>query len=41
MENLKRKMELERGVTERDHARRVGAERAAGEEKKRVAKCQE
>ena len=41
MENLSRKMELERGVAERDHTGRVAAERAAGEEKRRLAKRDE
>ena len=41
VENLGRKMELQRGVAERDHGRRVAAEKAAGEEKKRVARQEE
>ena len=38
MENLGRKMKLKKEVAERDHAKRVAAERAAGEERKRLAK---
>ena len=38
VENLRRKMELERGVAGKDHVRKVAAERAAGEERKRLAK---
>ena len=41
VENLCRKRELERGVAERDHAKRVAAERAAGEEKKKIARRRE
>ena len=41
VENLRRKMELERGVVERHHGKKVAAERAAGEEKKRIAKREE
>ena len=38
VENLRRKKRLEREVAERDHARRVAAEKAAGEERKRLAR---
>ena len=38
MENLKRKKRLEREVAERNHVRRVAAEKAVGEEKKRLAR---
>ena len=38
VENLRRKMSLEREVAERNHGRKVAAERAAGEERKRLAK---
>ena len=41
MENLRRRMELERGAVERDHVRKVVAERAASEERKRIAKRDE
>ena len=41
VENLRRRMELERGVAERDHGKKVVAERAAGEEKKRIARRDE
>ena len=37
VENLKRKKQLEREGAERDHAKRVAAERAMGEEKKKLA----
>ena len=38
VENLRRKRRVEREEAERDHTRRVAAERAAGEERKRLAK---
>ena len=38
VDNLRRKMGLEREVDERDHLRKVAAERAAGEEKKKLEK---
>ena len=38
VENLRRKMKLEREVAERDHASRVAAERAAGEERRKLTK---
>ena len=41
MGNLSRKMALERESVGRDHAKRVAAERGAGEEKKWVAKSSE
>ena len=41
VEKLKRKMLVERGEAERVHAKRVGAERAAGEERKKLAKRDE
>ena len=41
VKNLKRKIGLGREVVERDHVRRVAAERAAGEERKRLAKWDE
>ena len=41
MENLRRKMKMEREVVEWDHMRKVAAERAAGEERKRIATCGE
>ena len=41
VENLKRKMKAEREGAEVAHERRVAAERAAGEEKKRIAKRNE
>ena len=41
VENLRSKRELERRVAEQDHAKRVAAKRAAGEERKRIARCGE
>ena len=41
VENLGRKMKLEREAAERDHVRKVAAERAAGEERKRLTKRDE
>ena len=41
VDKLRRKMELERGVAERDYRKRVAAKRAAGEERKRLAKQDE
>ena len=38
VENLRRKIELEQEVAERDHVRRVVAEKAAGEERKSLWK---
>ena len=41
MENLRRKMSSERKEAERVHARKVAAEWAEGEERKRLAKQDE
>ena len=41
VENLRRKRELERGVAERDHGKNVAADRAVGEEMKRIAQREE
>ena len=41
VENLRRKRKVQREEGKRDHARRVAAERAAGEERKRLAKREE
>ena len=41
VENLRRKKRLKRVAVEKDHAKRVAAERAAGEEKKRIARREE
>ena len=38
VENLKRRRGVEREVAERDHVRRVAAEKAAGEEKKKIVR---
>ena len=38
VENMRRKMKLERERAERDHARSVAAEKAVGEERRRLAR---
>ena len=41
MENLRRRLRVEREVAERDYERRVAAERAKGEERRRLDECVE